>query len=153
MLSSGLKAELLALPHLTGEPLRQDHLDGKATIVSFFASWCPPCNAEFEHLAELRAHYGADLTIVSINVFEDFGDFRDRGVRLQRFLRRHRPGHSVISGNPSVREKFGRVERIPTLYVFNREGKPVFTFIHAPGARKTNATKEEVIVAVDLALQ
>ena len=83
-LSSGLKAKLSALPHLTGETLTAADLAGKITIVSFFASWCPPCNAEFRHLAELREHYGDTLTIVSVNVFEDYGGFKDRGARLRR---------------------------------------------------------------------
>lgn len=152
-LSSGLKAKLLALPHLTGETLAAADFAGKVTIVSFFASWCPPCNAEFRHLAELREHYGGDLTIVSVNVFEDYGGFKDHGARLQRFLRRHDPQHAVIAGDPSVREVFGNIERIPTLYVFGRDGKSVFEFIHAQGATKTNATMAEVLAAVDAALK
>ena len=153
VLSSSLKGKLLGLPHITGETLTAVNLAGKVTIVSFFASWCPPCNAEFRHLAELREHYGGDLTIVSVNVFEDYGGFKDRGARLRRFLSRHKPEHAVITGDPSVREAFGNVERIPTLYVFGRDGKTVFTFIHAQGSAKTNATMVEVEAAVDTALQ
>ena len=152
-LSPNLKTKLLALPHLTGETLTPADLDGKVTIVSFFASWCPPCSAEFRHLAELRAHYGEDVTILSINVFEDYGGFKGQGARLRRFLSRHSPAHAVISGNPSVREDFGNVERIPTLYVFDRDGRTVFEFIHAQGATKTNATMAEILAAVDTALK
>ena len=152
VLSSNLKAKLLGLPHITGEPLTAADLAGKVTIVSFFASWCPPCNAEFNHLAELRARYGDELTILSINVFEDYGAFKDRGARLRRFLSRHKPEHAVITGDPSVRDAFGSIERIPTLYVFGRDGKPAFEFIHAQGAAKTNATMAEIKAAVDTAL-
>jgi len=110
VLSSNLKTKLLDLPHITGEPLTAEDLAGKVTIVSFFASWCPPCNAEFNHLAELRTRYGSDLTILSINVFEEYGEFKDRDARLRRFLSRHKPEHAVITGNPTVRDAFGSSE-------------------------------------------
>ena len=152
VLSSNLKTKLLDLPHITGEPLTAEDLAGKVTIVSFFASWCPPCNAEFNHLAELRTRYGSDLTILSINVFEEYGEFKDRDARLRRFLSRHKPEHAVITGNPTVRDAFGSIERIPTLYVFGRDGRPAFEFVHAQGAAKTNATMAEIQAAVDAAL-
>ena len=152
VLSSSLKAKLLSLPNITGETLSAVDLAGKVTVVSFFASWCPPCNAEFDHLAELRTRYGNDLTILSINVFEKYGAFKDRGARLRRFLSRHKPEHAVITGNPSVRDAFGSIERIPTLYVFGRDGRTAFEFVHAQGAAKTNATMAELQAAVDAAL-
>ncbi len=79
-LTPDLKDNLLTLSHLAGEPLTKSDLSSKATVVSFFARWCPPCHAEFYHLAEFREHYSEDVTILSINVFENYGAFKDSGI-------------------------------------------------------------------------
>src|SRR5438477_644437 len=44
-------------------------LQGKAVILDFWATYCPPCKEEVPHLNALLARYGADnLTIIGLNV-------------------------------------------------------------------------------------
>src|SRR2546430_1576728 len=44
-------------------------LNGKAVILDFWATYCPPCRQEIPHLNSLIAKYGADnLQIVGLNV-------------------------------------------------------------------------------------
>ena len=45
-----------------------------------------------------------------------------------------------------------RVERIPTVFVFDRRGKGVYRFIHLKGAKKTNPRYDELRAAVVKAL-
>ena len=63
-------SHLLSLARIDGRPLTPDLLHGRAVIVSFFASWCSPCNTEFEHLNPLNVmHAAKELTIVAVNQF------------------------------------------------------------------------------------
>ncbi|MGB0632638.1 MAG: TlpA disulfide reductase family protein [Alphaproteobacteria bacterium] len=144
---------LLGLARIDGRPLTPDQLRGRAVIVSFFASWCPPCNTEFEHLNLLNvAHAAKGLTIVAVNQFEDFTGFDDNGKRLNRFLDRHQPVFSIVKGTDETAKLFGDVKRIPTVFVFDRSGAARLHFIHAKDAKKTNPGMNELQNAVRNAL-
>lgn len=126
-------------------------LDGRPVVVTFFASWCPPCRAEFEHLAELHArHAGVGLRVVAVNVFEAFDE--SDAARLARFLDDTAPPFSVVEGTERTKALFGDVARIPTVFVFTPDGRSVLHFIHARGAKKMTATPEELEAAVRLAM-
>jgi len=126
---------------------------GRVVVISFFASWCPPCLAEFAHLNELRARYdGSAVAIVAVNLWEDWGGFADDGARLDRFLLRTEPRFEVRRGVEATKATFGDVTRIPTVYVFDRTGAPVLRFVHETGAAVTNPAMADLIAAIDGAL-
>ena len=148
-LTPELRQTLEKLPHLYGRRLGEAGLDGKVVLVSFFASWCPPCNTEFQHLRTAQAAYHkAGLRIVAINYFEDLGGFADGGARLDRFLQRHTPWYSVIKGNDLVAKQFANVTRIPTVFLFDRQGRLALHFIHRWKSARTNLTMAELHAAI-----
>ena len=148
-LTPELRQTIEKLPHLYGRKVSEAALDGKVVLVSFFASWCPPCNIEFQHLRDAHAAYHKQgLRIVAINYFEDLGGFSDGGVRLDRFLERHTPWHSVVKGNDAVAKRFANVTRIPTVFVFDRTGKLALHFIHEWKSKRTNLTMAELHAAI-----
>ena len=79
-------ARKAALPSLDGPALTAADLADHVVVVNFFASWCPPCDPEFDNLKQVDQDYrGRGVTVISINIFEDyFGD--DGGPRLKGFL-------------------------------------------------------------------
>ena len=151
VLGAEQRAELVALERIRGDALETSHLRDKVVVVTFFASWCPPCRAEFVHLNRMADEFdGADLTVVAINVFEEF-DENDR-VRLARFLEDTQPRFHVVKGDASVKRTFADVNRIPTVFVFDRTGHSVLHFIHARGASKMSVDEDELRIAISQAL-
>jgi thiol-disulfide isomerase/thioredoxin len=144
---------LAGLAHIEGRRIDPARFARRPVIVSFFASWCPPCNAEFEHMKLLHLAHAADgLEVVAINLFEDFGGFKDDGKRLSRFLGRHAPVFSVVKGTEETAKLFGDVKRLPTVFVFDRQGRVLLHFVHAKDSKKTNPGLPELRRAVRDAL-
>tara|TARA_R110002072_G_scaffold10726_29_gene49714 strand:- start:2741 stop:3376 length:636 start_codon:yes stop_codon:yes gene_type:complete len=142
-------AHIAGLKQIDGRRVDAGRLRGRPVVISFFASWCPPCNAGFEHMKLLHLAHAADgLEIVAINLFEDFAGFEDDGKRLERFLGRHTPVFPAVAGTAETARLFGDVKRIPTVYVFDRNGNPRLHFIHAEGSKKTNPALSELRRAV-----
>lgn len=68
---------------LDGNPVRLEDLRGKLVWLNFWASWCPPCQAETPVLREMDERYGDEgLAIVGIAVQEttvdDVAAYADR---------------------------------------------------------------------------
>lgn len=148
-LTPNLRQILERLPHLYGRKVAEAGLEGRVVLISFFASWCPPCNIEFQHLRTAQSDYHKDgLRIVAINYFEHLGGFSDGGVRLDRFLERHTPWYSVVRGNDALAKRFANVTRIPTVFLFDRQGRLALHFIHRWKSKRTNLTMEELHAAL-----
>lgn len=59
------------LPNMAGEPTAISAYDGKALLVNFWATWCPPCRREIPLLKALQTEYGDDgLQVIGIAVDE-----------------------------------------------------------------------------------
>jgi hypothetical protein len=92
------------------------------------------------------------VTILAINIFENWSTFKNDGSRLDRFLQRTKPAFSVVVSDEATEDIFGGISRIPTTFVFGRDGRPVLHFIHEEGATKTNPDMAELRAAIDAAL-
>ena len=146
-LTPEIGGELRALAHLAGAPAPRLH--GRIVVVTFFASWCPPCVEEFGHLKAVHGAYPADkFAILAVNLLEEWGGLSNAG-RLARFLERTAPPFTVLRGTEAISRRFGGVDRIPTLFVFDRDGTLAYRFIHRVKATKTNVTGRELRAVID----
>lgn len=113
-------------------------------IVTFFASWCPPCTDEFQHLNDLAGDTRfKDTTIVAVNLFEDFGGVKNP-ARMVRFLERTEPNFRLVEGTQEMRKAFGQIDRIPTVIVYGNSGEEIWRFVHERNAVKTHATRQDL---------
>lgn len=141
-LTADLRARLAALPTL-GEHTYSGTA-GRVTLVTFFASWCPPCRDEFHVLNRLRGEISEDkLAIVAINYFESFSGLSNP-AKLRRFLKQLAPRFPAVKGNDEIAQIFENVTRIPTVFIFDRSGIKRLHFIHHEGATKMSLTYEEL---------
>lgn len=136
------------LPAVNGtRAIEPEALRNKPVIVTFFASWCPPCRDEFSHLNKLSTRYSdSDLQIIAINVYEEWDE--NDNARMQRFIQLTLPKFPTHVGTEEIRNLFGGIKRIPTVYGFDRTGELRYQFIHKRNSKKTNATFAELDAAV-----
>lgn len=117
-------------------------------IVTFFASWCPPCTDEFRHLNNLvSSGKFKDTQIIAVNLYEDFGGVKNP-ERMTRFIKNTAPKFPLLEGSEDIRVAFGNIDRIPTVVVYSPAGDEVWRFVHERNAEKTHATEADLIEAL-----
>jgi thiol-disulfide isomerase/thioredoxin len=122
--------EVAALPAFTlsdldGRPIAAADLAGRAVLVEFWATWCPPCRPTLSWLGELKKRHGEDLAVLAIAVESDEADVRALAAELALPLR-------WGIGTPEVARAFGDVSAVPTLLLFDRQGRAAGAFYGAP---------------------
>ncbi len=119
-------AESITAPVFTGRTLdgatvSSRDLAGKAYIVNFFASWCPPCRAEMPDMIALQEEYEEKgFTFIGITVDEDITKARD-------FVRDYGINFPVVVADKQILDAYspfvqGGLSSIPTSFVIGVNG-------------------------------
>lgn len=112
---------------------------GKVVVLDVWSTYCEPCMREFPHLLELQKRYPDDVVCISLSV--DYIGAEDQPPasyvpQVQRFLDRKQADIvNLLSTDPD--EQIFRaleVASIPTVVVYDRDGKLVQTFNNDGGA-------------------
>lgn len=59
-------------------------VDGKPTIMIFWASWCSYCKAFMPYLKDIQDEYGEDIEIIAVNIREDEGGESDPDAYVEQ---------------------------------------------------------------------
>ena len=72
------------------DDLRSADLAGKVTLINFWGTWCPPCQVEFPHIAELANSLKKepDFKFLSVSVASRGGDERLTLEPTSQFVKR-----------------------------------------------------------------
>ncbi|MFL6375050.1 MAG: TlpA family protein disulfide reductase [Pyrinomonadaceae bacterium] len=102
-------------------------LKGKAVILDFWATFCPPCREEIPHLNSLLAKHGADnLTIVGMNV----GGDEDDAATIAKFVKQTKLDYPIAHPDDAlVNYVFAERDDIPQTLVLDRDGQVVNKFV------------------------
>lgn len=68
-LEKGNLAPDFELTDMEGSPVKLSDYRGKAVLLNFWASWCPPCRAEMPHMEKLYNKYkDENFDILAVNL-------------------------------------------------------------------------------------
>ncbi len=123
-LSSSLRAldADFTLPDLAGRAVSLRSLRGRPVLVSFFATWCPPCVEEAPSLEALARRLGDKATVLVVSVDEDF-------EALKKFYAKGSTATVVRDETRKVPESFG-TSKYPESFLIDGGGKVRYAFIN-----------------------
>jgi thiol-disulfide isomerase/thioredoxin len=99
---------------------------GKPLLVTFWATWCEPCRAEYPMLSELAKQYAPQgLKVVGVNLDDD-GDI----ILTRRFIARYKPFF------PNYRKKPGSEKAFVQAVLPSWNGAIPASFFYAPDGRQ-----------------
>lgn len=118
---SATKMPSFSLPDaVSGTTVNSNDFNGKALLITFFATWCPPCMQEVPTLIELQRQFSkAGFSVIGLSV--DQG-----GAETVTLLVKNRSiNYPVLMADESTASNFGGVTGIPTSFLVNKEGNVV----------------------------
>lgn len=136
-LSGDDTAPALELDRADGSPLDLRVLTGKARLVHFWATWCPPCREELPGL--LAFARSGQIELLAVSVDQDWENIR-------RFFPGGIPPEVTKSRDRTVHTRYG-VTTLPDTYLVSPSGRLVLRFGSARDWRSAaarRALREEV---------
>jgi len=122
----------LQISDLSGHQIGSKDFAGRAVVVEFWATWCPPCRGTLAWLGTLKQQYGDRLAVLSIAIESEEKDVKQIAANMNL------PFYWMM-GSPEIAKKFGDISSVPTLFLFDKNGKTAKIFYGAPSDLHQNA--------------
>lgn len=106
-----------ALPDLDGNMIRSTNYAGKAMLIDFWATWCPPCRKGIPDLIDLHKELESNgLVVVGISL-------DDGPEAVREFQKETGIPYPLVMGDAATQAAFGGIEGIPTTFIVDRNGQ------------------------------
>ena len=97
-------------------------LEGKVTLIDFWASWCAPCKAAFPEMEKLYQEFVDEgFQIIAVSV-----DQKERA--MQQFLDRRKPSFATAHDASQKLVEQAGIQVMPTSFMIDKKG--VIRFAH-----------------------
>ncbi|EKU72036.1 TlpA disulfide reductase family protein [Selenomonas sp. F0473] len=126
---TGETAPTFTLKNLAGEDVAVE-AKGKPYVINFWATWCPPCQAEIPDIAAFYASHRDSVDFYAVNLQEEVQP-------VKGFLADRKADIPVLLDTKGTAAALYGVRAIPTTVVVNAEGKVVYR-------RTGGVTKEQL---------
>ena len=99
-------------------------LKGQVLLVTFFATWCPPCIQEIPTLNSLQESLQEKgFTVLGLSVDEGETDL------LLKLIEKYEVVYPVVLADRDLARAFGGVSGIPVTFLVNRKGEIVKKYL------------------------
>jgi thiol-disulfide isomerase/thioredoxin len=113
----GVQAPDFDLATLDGRRVKLSEFRGKAVLLNFWATWCPPCKIEMPWFVDLQKQYGKDGLVVLGVAMDDTA-----APKIAEFAHDMGVNYQVLLGTDQVSDDYGDVQYLPTTFYVDRNG-------------------------------
>jgi peroxiredoxin len=113
----GVPAPDFTLPSLDGRKVKLSDYRGKAVLLNFWATWCPPCKVEMPWFEDLQKQYAHDGLVVLGVAMDD-----SEPATIAKFASQLGVNYEVLLGTDKVSDDYGDVQYLPTTFYIGRDG-------------------------------
>lgn len=113
----GVQAPDFDLATLDGRRVKLSDFRGKAVLLNFWATWCPPCKIEMPWFVDLQKQYGKDGLVVLGVAMDD-----TEAPKIAEFAHEMGVNYQVLLGTDQVSDDYGNVQYLPTTFYLDRNG-------------------------------
>ena len=114
------KAPDFSLYTLDGTQIKLSDYKGKAVILDFWATWCPPCRRGIPDLISMKDEFKDELVIIGISL-----DQPATQKDLPAFIENYGINYPVVIGTMEVVTAYGNIQAIPTSFIIDKNGNIV----------------------------
>jgi thiol-disulfide isomerase/thioredoxin len=108
----------LKLKDLTGQTVTLASLRGHIVVLSFWATWCAPCQEELPRLSAISKSYAQNVRFIAVSI-DDKKDIH----KIQIFLQKHDISLDVWTGaNADTLDRFGLGNIVPGTVILDENG-------------------------------
>jgi peroxiredoxin len=127
--SKGHDAPDFTLTDLEGHAVKLSDLRGKAVVLNFWATWCPPCKQEIPWFVDLQKRYGSEgLQVVGVNM-DDESDQKN----VAKFAAENSINYPILLGKENIAVAYGGIDYLPTTFYIDRSGVVMDRVFGQPG--------------------
>jgi peroxiredoxin len=116
----GVEAPNFSLLTLDGQKVKLSDYRGKAVLLNFWATWCPPCKVEMPWFVDLQKQYGKDGLVILGVAMDD-----SEPATIAKFASDLGVNYTVLLGTDKVSDDYGDVQYLPTTFFIGRNGAVV----------------------------
>jgi peroxiredoxin len=137
----GKTAPDFTLKDINGKMVKLSDFRGKAVVLNFWATWCPPCKIEIPWFEDLQQRYGSQgLEVVGV-ALDDSSD-----AEIAKFAQDMKMNYPVLLGKEETSDLYGGVEALPTTFYIDRNGKIISS---VPGLVDRKEIEDNVVKALN----
>lgn len=114
-LKEGKLAPLFSFHTYDGLYIKGDSLRGKTILLTFWATWCPPCRAEFPSLRQINDKFkNEDFVFISVSMDAD-------SLKALEMIKKENLSWLNVINDNRISKSF-KINPIPAIFLINNEG-------------------------------
>jgi thiol-disulfide isomerase/thioredoxin len=113
---AGKPAPELRVSDMQEKAISLADLKGKTVLLDFWATWCPPCQADAPAIEKLNQKFGdKDLKVIGISMDED-------RETVEKYLKKHPHNFPVVLSSDNLMPRAYQIHVFPTYIVIGPDG-------------------------------